>query len=305
VGDTPLRYLIEDDFYEGAGALRSAFEASVSDRSSPFDPARFVWEYWHVAGQFSQHRVPARQFFDRSLIEDFERRLLSWAGRELGLSQIGASPWLSFLLDGDFQALHRDTPNGQFAFSFGLSKPLRPRFRGGETKLARPELLDYWRHPSFRSHEAHTPLFDIVPARFNRLVMFDSRIPHAVQRVEGPRVPLDGRVAIQGWVRASGCVIEGAIARDAIEPLFDDGLAKITRAAVDGLVVIELQSHGRTKPRAPIVKLSTLVSTGRDDRTGRVIDDITTWAHGVTLPSGARRVIVPIHVDDRGARIAR
>lgn len=305
MADTPLRFLIEDGFYDGATALRSAYEKSVSDRSSPFDPARFVWEYWHVPGQFSQHRVPARQFFDRTLIEDFERRLLSWTGRELGLSALGSSPWLSFLVDGDFQAIHRDTPNGQFAFSFGLSKPARPRFRGGETMLARPELLDYWRHPSFRANEAHTPLFDVVPPRFNRLVMFDSRIPHAVQPVEGPRVPIEGRVAIQGWVRAAGCVIEGSASRESIEPTIDEGLAKIGRAAVDGLVVIELQARARTKARDPIVKLSTLVSTGRDDRSDRVVDELTAWANGVVLPSGARRVIVPIQVDDRGARLAR
>jgi hypothetical protein len=123
--------------------------------------------------------------------------------------------------------------------------------------------------------------------------------------VEGPRTPIDGRVAIQGWVRAAGCVIEGTAARDELEAMLDEGLAKVARAPVDGLVVIELQSRSRTKARAPIVKLSTLVPTGRDDRCERVRDELGAWASGVSLPSGTRRVIVPIQVDDRGARIAR
>ncbi|MFO0658699.1 MAG: 2OG-Fe(II) oxygenase [Polyangiaceae bacterium] len=301
----PFRYSIEDKFFRDADQLRAAFEASVGDRTSPFEPARFRWEYWHVPFQFSQHRTPARTFFETELMRAFEERLLTWASRELGVSELGASPWLSYLIDRDFQALHRDSPNGQIAFSFGLSKPDKVRFRGGETLIARPELLDYWGQPSFRDHEAHKPLFDVVPAKFNRLVVFDSRIPHAVQMVEGPRVAMDGRVSIQGWLRANGCILDLNTSRAEVEAHIDRELASIDVSGVDGLYSVEIHTSTRRVTNDVTTKVSTLVSTSRAARVEHVVSELLAWAHRVSLPCEIKRVIVPIRIDGKTAQVAR
>ena len=203
-----MRYVVLDAFYGDVRDLRRAIDRRLSDRVEPFDPRRFVWEHWHVEGQFSQLRAPARAFFPAEAIAAFEARLLRWAASTYGLSRLGGPPWVSSVTDGGYQGLHRDGPNGTIAFTFALG---RGRFRGGETLIARDELLDYFGTGSHRPEVAHTPLFDEIAPRFNRLVAFDARIPHAVRMVEGPRHPRDGRIAIQGWLEPAGCVVVGAL----------------------------------------------------------------------------------------------
>src|SRR5215813_7319918 len=100
--------------------MRRALDRRLADRTDPFDPTRFAWEHWHVPGQFSQLRTPARSFFGDEAMAAFEARLLRWARAELGVARLGGPPWLSAITDGGFQGVHRDSPNGQFAFSYGL-----------------------------------------------------------------------------------------------------------------------------------------------------------------------------------------
>jgi hypothetical protein len=268
--DIRAHYVVVDRFFADARALRSAYVARFGERVPPFDRSRFAWEYWHVPGQFAQHRAPARDVFPPALLDRFEARLLAWSGRALGLGALGSPPWVSFVLHGDYQGIHRDSPNGVFAFTFGLSRPGRPRFAGGETLLARPELLDYWRRGGAREDAADQPLFEVVPAAFNRLVAFDSRIPHAVRTVEGPRDPRDGRVAIQGWLRADGCTAQGALAKEEATAGVGAALRRVPKSAlkdVAGLLSVrfEVAASGRVKRATAVV--DTLVATGRDPET--------------------------------------
>ena len=45
-------------------------------------------------------------------------------------------------------------------------------------------------------------LFSLTPPLFNRLTVFDARIPHGVRRVEGTRDPRHGRLVLHGWFTA-------------------------------------------------------------------------------------------------------
>lgn len=261
--DPSRHYRVVDRFFEGAASLRRAFEGAFSERLPPFDPRRFVWERWHVEGQFRQQRAPARLFFAAEPMAAFEARLLSWASVELGLSALGGPPWLSYLIDGDFQGIHRDTPNGVFAFSYGLSSPRGARFRGGETVLARPELLDYWRLGAHAEQVSHTPLFDEIPSRYDRLVVFDSRLPHAVSPVEGPRDARAGRVAIQGWLVPNGCVARGV---PEVDELAGSVIRRAARACrgTDGLLTLSVAvGRGGAAGRVDVL-VDTLVATGGD-----------------------------------------
>jgi hypothetical protein len=307
--DIAAHFFVVDSFFDGARELRRAYEARFGERVPPFDSSRFAWEYWHVPGQFAQHRAPARTVFPAEALMRFETRLLAWGARALGLQTLGGPPWVSFVLHGDYQGLHRDTPNGVFAFSYGLSRPGRARFTGGETLLARPELLDYWRHGGAREDTADEPLFEAVPSLFNRLVVFDARVPHGVRTVEGPRDPRDGRVAIQGWLKADGCVVQGAFAKQDATAKVRSSLKRVPRGPLAGTagllaVRLELSASGAVKRTTELA--NTLVATGADaDAPSRAARTLLRALSTVRLRGGAGHgtVVVPVHVEESSASV--
>ena len=282
-----------DAFFEGARPLRKELDSRLSDARDPFDPGRFAWEPWHIDGQFSQARTPARSFFTGSTFAAFERRLLAWAGLSLGLSRLGGPPWLSSLVDGGFQALHRDSPNGEFAFSFGLSRGRG--FRGGETQIASFDLLDYFRRGGHTNERAASPLFEEIPSRFNKLVVFDARLPHAVRMVQGPRHVRDGRVAIQGWLSADGCI---ARAGADVTPLAADVVALASRRArgVAGLLSVRV-AGGKARSVC-----DTLVDTGARPARDELVHALEQALARAPFPKGTD-VVIPILVDERGGRV--
>ena len=296
------RHVTIDGFFADAAAMRRTLDRRLADREDPFDAGRFAWERWHVDGQFSQLRTPARTFFPAPLVAAFEARLLRWAGAAYGMSRLGGPPWLSILTDGDFQSLHRDGPNGQIAFTFGLGK--KGRFRGGETLIAKDELLDYFRTGSHREDRAHTPLFDEISPQPNRFVAFDSRIPHAVRAVEGPRHARDGRIAVQGWLLADGCVVDGPLDRRDATRAANAALRRIPSASLagaEGLVAIRLKLGGAGRARDFELRASTLTATGDAARQpARAEQAVTKALASARFPSGAAGVVVPILVGPRG-----
>jgi hypothetical protein len=250
------------------------------------------------------HRTPAHPFFGDVLANAFERRLLAWSRASLGLSALGGPLWLSYLLDGDFQALHRDSPNGELALSYGLSRRGAP-FRGGETLLAKDELLDYFRSGAHRAGEAHAPMFDEVPSRFDRLVIFDARTPHAVRPVEGPRHPRDGRVAIQGWLRAAGCaVVKGERPEAEVTEVLNAALRRGRSAFVgaEGLVSVRFEVTRQGRVRRAEAIFDGLAETGRGKvpRAG-VAEAIVQRVEATRLgPGTTSKVVAPIVVGEAG-----
>jgi hypothetical protein len=286
---------VVDAFFDGARRMRKEFDARLSDARDPFDPRRFAWEPWHIEHQFSQARTPAATFFGPATYAAFERRLLSWAGLSLGLSALGAPAWLSSLVDGDFQALHRDSPNGEIAFSFGLS---RGAFRGGETLIATFDLLDYFRRGAHENARASSPLFEEIASRMNRLVAFDARLPHAVRAVAGPRHVRDGRVAIQGWLVPAGAFVKAGD-KSAIEEVARAAAARVRvpQKSVAGLLSVRV-GNGRAR-----AVCDTLVDTGaravRDEIAAAFVGALGRAA----FPKGTDAVI-PIVIDSKRARAA-
>jgi hypothetical protein len=216
---------------------------------------------------------------------------------------------VSFVLHGDYQGLHRDTPNGVFAFTFGLSRPGRPRFTGGETLLARQELLDYWRHGGPREDTADQPLFEEIPSLFNRLVVFDARVPHGVRTVEGPRDPRDGRVALQGWLKADGCVVQGGLAKEEADAAVRVSLKRLARRSLAGAagllaVRLDVSASGAVKRFRELA--NTLVATGADAAApSRVARTLVGALANVRLREarGPGAVVAPVHVVEGSASL--
>jgi hypothetical protein len=189
--------VIVDRFAAEARALRQTFDERFAEpRSTRAD--RFVWDWWHVPGQYTALRTPAWTYFPRRIYESFHRRLVMWGRETLGCHDI-SPPWLSLYIDGCRQELHGDLPHGPFAFVYSLTNWTKRAFAGGETLLLRDEVLDFWQDfRSVRAVEEHELLRAIEP-RFDRLTVFDPRIPHGVRPVTGTRDPREGRLVIHGW----------------------------------------------------------------------------------------------------------
>jgi hypothetical protein len=201
--------IIVDRFASEAPALRSVFDARfAAPREAHGD--RFVWDYWHVPGQYTALRTPAWTYFPRKLYAQFHNRLVAWGRTHLGCHDI-SPPWLSLYVEGCRQELHGDLPHGPWAFVVSLTRWRGRVFRGGETLLVRDDVLDFWHDfASVRAVE-HGELIRAVPPQFARLTVFDPRIPHGVRTVTGTHDPREGRLVIHGWFVQPRPFVRGAL----------------------------------------------------------------------------------------------
>ena len=202
--------LINDRFYAGAKHLRGVFDARFKDPLQT-PPERFVWDYWHVPEQYTVLRTPAYHYFSPADYRAFAERLVWWGRRTLGCHDI-SPPWLSVYVHGCRQELHADLPHGPFAFVYSLTDWAHRKFTGGETLLVREPVLDYWEQFVSERSVNRGELIDRVEPVFNRLTVFDPRIPHGVQQVEGTHDPRAGRLVIHGWFVQPRPFVEGPLA---------------------------------------------------------------------------------------------
>src|ERR1044071_6769412 len=123
--------IIVDRFAPEIAALRAVFDDRFAEpRSTRAD--RFVWDYWHVPGQYTALRTPAWTYFPARVYAAFHRRLVAWGREVLGCHDI-SPPWLSLYVDRCRQELHGDLPHGPWAFVLSLTHWRERVFRGGET----------------------------------------------------------------------------------------------------------------------------------------------------------------------------
>jgi hypothetical protein len=202
--------IIVDRFAPEAAALRRAFDAKLADpRRANAD--RFVWDYWHVPGQYTALRTPAWTFFPKQLYDRFHQRLVTWGRERLGCHDV-SPPWLSNYVEGCRQELHGDLPHGPWAFVFSLTHWRKRTFRGGETMLVRDEVLDYWHDFASTRGVEEGELIETIEPQFSRLVVFDPRIPHGVRTVHGTHDPREGRLVIHGWFVQPRPFVRGPLA---------------------------------------------------------------------------------------------
>ena len=259
---------IVDRFAPEGRALRAHLDARLAEpRVASAD--RFVWDFWHVPGQYTALRTPAWTYFPREVYERFHSRLVWWGRRTLGCHDV-SPPWLSIYVDGCGQELHGDLPHGPWAFVYSLTRWTGRRFRGGETEILRDEVLDWW--SGFRStRKAERPeLLRVVAPRFDRLTAFDPRLPHAVRTVKGTLDPREGRVVVHGWFVSPRPFVEGALDPGELAPRID--------ALSDAILPL-----AASLPVAGLLSLGFRVTPGGEVRDTRVLSDTT------RSPSGAER----------------
>jgi hypothetical protein len=220
--------------------LRAAFDKHFSNpREAHSD--RFVWDYWHVTrreedlpnhaiardedrqgwgNQYTFLRSPASEYFEPELFERLCEELTEFGRTQLGCDAI-SPPWLSLYVDGCSQNFHTDAPHGPYAFVLSLTPDgahasgdgTAPGwFEGGETTLLQPWVCDYWRGYDPSKGLEFGSLFETVAPLWNRLTVFDSRLPHGVAPVRGTRDPRRGRLVLTGWFSDPQPSISGGLA---------------------------------------------------------------------------------------------
>ena len=253
--------IVVDDFAPEAEALRAHYDGRFADpRSARGD--RFVWDYWHVPGQYTALRTPAWQYFPKRAYDAFHERLVLWGRRVLGCHDV-SPPWLSCYVEGCGQELHGDLPHGPWAFVFSLTRWRGRAFRGGETLIARDEVLDFWSDfVSVRSVEEGDILRAVEP-RFGRLVAFDPRLPHGVRRVSGTHDPREGRLVVHGWFVQPRPFIEGPLGEGELA----ERVGELTQAIGPWL--------GGDLPLAGLLSLGVRVGASGATLGARVLSDTT------------------------------
>ena len=210
--DTPFATV---ENFLGAGeaeAMRKAAEAHFLQPHQHTPETHFVWDYWYVPGLYTYLRARPERVLGPALANLFHQRLKHWAKETLGMGHV-TWPMLSLYVDGCGQGIHNDSVNGRFGFVYSLTRNERGS-RGGETIV--------WKESDpFRSRldrpDAGVGLYDLIAPVFNRLVLFDDRMPHGVQRIEGCMDPLDGRLVLHGHISESGASIDGPLPAQAVD----------------------------------------------------------------------------------------
>jgi hypothetical protein len=265
----PLRapHLIVDDFLADdlAQAMRNDIDEHFARPDKHRPATHQVWNYWFVPNLYTYLRTQPEKVIRPANMERFFAALQRWAGDTLGLGMV-TWPFLSLYVDGCGQGLHNDSKNGRFGYVYSLT-PLERRSIGGETIVLREG--DPFRR-NLRKANAGTGLYDLIEPRFNRLVLFDDRMVHGVQRVAGSMDPLEGRCVLHGHIEEAGAIVTGALPREAVGTAVR---AAISRFASDRLQIVQ-RLHGplvvRLSVAAPgkVMKVRVLLDRVMHEQSG-------------------------------------
>ncbi len=294
-----------DSFFKDAKKLRSHFEERFRDpREARSD--RFVWDYWHVPNQYTALRTPAYHFFPKKVYDQFHNDLVWWGRRNLGCHDI-SPPWMSCYLDGFGQELHGDLPHGPWAFVYSLTPWTQRKFSGGETILLKQDILEYWqRFQSARGLELGD-IVEAVPANFNRLIVFDPRIPHGVKTVRGVNDLVQGRLVIHGWFVQPRPFIEGPLVAKHLQVLIDELSGELGEAIRDGLDIqgmlslqLKFEISGRISKVTPLTN-SLKAANGDRALEASIVKHIVTWLKKATVrrQRGSSLVTLPLVFEAR------
>lgn len=248
------RFLIVDDFLpaDEAGSMRVDIDSHFANPGQHQPATHQVWNYWHVPGSYTYLRTTPEKVIEQPKVEHFVDKLRSWAAENLGLAMV-TWPYLSLYVPGCLQGLHNDSTNGRLGYVFSLTRNDRKTI-GGETVIVHDR--DLFR-TSLDKAQAGIDLFDLVDPRFNRLTLFDDRIPHAVQRVDGPMDPLEGRFVLHGHISEAGLIAKGALSVDVVQERVQGAVEELRSSfgsEVRGPLVMSLQinQYGRVESVRPL-----------------------------------------------------
>lgn len=195
------RQHVASDFFPEAEALRTAYDDKVKNAYRQ----TVQWQYFCEPQMYAYLRTVPQQVFPEALYGRFTQHLKQWCIDHLGQLPTGA-PNLHLMVNGCTLGLHSDFQNGTWGFVYSLTRWQTRKFSGGETLLMRDGVPSYKKH-----HVQGETLYELVPAEFNQLLLFDDRIVHGTPTIQGSMDPLEARIALVGHLRATSPVVTGAL----------------------------------------------------------------------------------------------
>jgi hypothetical protein len=204
--------IVVDNFLPAtlAEAMRLDIDRHFAEPGQHRPESHQVWNYWFVPELYTYLRTTPEKIVRRDRVIAFFETLRRWSIGSLGLAGV-TWPYLSLYVDGCRQGFHTDARNGRFGFVYSLTREER-RTIGGETLVMRER--DPFRGNLTRPAAGST-FYETVEPRFNRLLVFDDRLPHSVSPVEGSMDPVEGRFVLHGHLSEAGTVVDGALPPDA------------------------------------------------------------------------------------------
>jgi hypothetical protein len=192
---------VEPGFFEDAEAMRATLDASFQNRYAD----KIAWYYFCDPRMYTYLRAAPKSAFPEAMFGRFMQRLRDWCVENLGLVPMGV-PHLHMMVNGCRLGLHSDYQNGAWGYVYSLTRWDKKNFHGGETLLLRDGI------PSYKKHHVHGEvLYELMPANFNQLLIFDDRIVHATPTIEGSMDPMEARIAMVGHIRATSPLVSGGV----------------------------------------------------------------------------------------------
>jgi hypothetical protein len=215
--------LVVDGFLPGrlAMAMRRDIDAHFANPNAHRRDTHQVWNYWFVPELYTYLRTDADRVIGRAHVDAFHGALREWSTSHLGMAEV-SWPYLSLYVPGCRQGWHNDARNGRFAYVYSLTRNER-RTTGGETLVLREG--DPFRD-NLATATSGRDLYEAIEPRFNRLVIFDDRLPHAVERVDGAMDPVEGRFVLHGHLSEGRAIISGALPVAAATGQLNEALVK-------------------------------------------------------------------------------
>ena len=239
-----------------AERLRAEIDGHFADPAR-HEPARHqIWNYWYVPQLYTYLRTNPEKVIAEPLLRQFYDTLCVFAREVLGLAYV-SWPNLSLYVAGCEQHLHNDSANGRLGYVYSLTRGAR-RTIGGQTIVLREgdPFRDNMERPA-----AGWGLYDLVEPDFNRLTLFDDRMPHGVSRVEGSMDPVEGRLVLHGHISEGGATTDGPISADQIDSLLAAALTGIEAELRRGPIIhhgpltlrLRIGASGRVEQLQPLL----------------------------------------------------
>lgn len=207
-------FVVIDDFLpaEHAAALRRGLEAHFADDRAA---AREVWRL-DVEADGARLGASPSKVLPESDVAGFVEALTAWSVETLGLAQV-TPPWLVAHIGGCGDGPRTAEARGRFGYAYSLTADSRETV-GGSLRLHRPPTPG-------------EPLIDAVAPAFNRLVVFDTRLPHDVAPVAGSMDPRQGRLTLQGYISEGPPMAGGALPGDRLASAAHDAFLAFMESA--------------------------------------------------------------------------
>jgi hypothetical protein len=143
--------------------------------------------------------------------------------------------------------------------------------------------------------------FRSIEPRFNRLLVFDDRMPHAVQIVEGNMDPSEGRIVLHGHIRESGPIVDGPLPQEVVQEIANQLAMGYSKELGNALMIY----HGLAAVRCMVQPDGTVVGarlildrvrrlSGEGPKVQEMLAELVTRVSRLRFPTSALQTMITI-----------